>query len=532
MKNYFRTGLLIFCTITIIYSCRKKEDKTPEHTEEIEQEDEISSKFRPAFHFTPRENWMNDPNGMFFLNGTYHLYFQYYPDDIVWGPMHWGHATSKDMIVWQEQPIALEPDEKGYIFSGSAVVDEQNTSGFGKDGKTPVIAMYTYHDPKGEKEGRKDYQSQAIAYSLDEGYNWTKFRKNPVIPNPGIQDFRDPKVTRDTINDQWLMVLATIDRSYFYSSQDLKNWEKISEFGETTGAHNGVWECPDFFPMQVEGSEEIKWVLIQSLNPGGYNGGSGTQYFIGDFDGTTFIPEDYMQDLDEKHSFWLDFGRDNYAGVTWANIPQGDGRTLFIGWMSNWLYAQEVPTEKWRSTMTLARELNLKKIDGIYRIFSKPVKELNKYRTTIFAEKSIGKEKSYSYQSENGNLMTNEFSFNLPLKDINKVEFVLSNQKKDSLEFGLNKTDRQFYINRKKSGLIDFSEKFTQKISTAPRISNSDTLKVHFILDKTSIEIFYDDGATVMSEIFFPNEAYDRFTISSNADLNIQDMEINRIEVD
>nr|WP_255749826.1 glycoside hydrolase family 32 protein [Gramella crocea] len=205
---------------------------------------------------------------MFYLNGTYHLYFQYYPEDIVWGPMHWGHATSKDMIDWEEQEIALEPDEKGYIFSGSAVVDSENTSGFEKDDKTPVIAMYTYHDPKGEKQGRKDYQSQAIAYSLDEGYNWTKFKDNPVISNPGIQDFRDPKITRDTINHQWLMVLATRDRSYFYSSQDLKEWKKISEFGEATGAHNGVWECPDFFPMKVEETGEVKWVLIQSLNPG------------------------------------------------------------------------------------------------------------------------------------------------------------------------------------------------------------------------------------------------------------------------
>ncbi|MCM8569025.1 glycoside hydrolase family 32 protein [Gramella jeungdoensis] len=530
MKNYFQIILFTLCIPAFLISCKNKEDKTREENEITLNEEE--SVFRPSFHFTPKNNWMNDPNGMFYLNGTYHLYFQYYPEDIVWGPMHWGHATSKDMIVWEEQPIALKPDEKGYIFSGSAVVDSKNTSGFSEDGKTTVIAMYTYHDPKREKQGEKDYQSQAIAYSLDEGFNWTKYRKNPVIPNPGIQDFRDPKVIRDTINDQWLMVLATRDRSYFYSSQNLKDWEKISEFGETTGAHNGVWECPDFFPMKVKGSDEIKWVLIQSLNPGGYNGGSGTQYFVGDFDGTIFTPEEYMQNLDEKHSFWLDFGKDNYAGVTWSNIPQKDGRSLFIGWMSNWLYAQEVPTEKWRSTMTIARELELKKMDEKYRILSKPVRELNKYRTVIFAENKLNTGKTYTYSSEEEDLMNNEFSLNLPLDEINKLEFILSNSQNDSLKFGLNRIDHQFYINRKKSGITDFNEKFTQKTSTAPRISKSDTLKVHFILDKTSIEIFYDDGATVMSEIFFPNEPYTRFTISSNANLTIEEFEINRIELD
>lgn len=522
----FCTGVLILTSLSV--SCKKTEEKTDsEKTENATAE----NRFRPAFHFTPKENWMNDPNGMFYLNGTYHLYFQYYPEDNVWGPMHWGHATSSDMIKWEEQPVALAPDEKGYIFSGSAVVDTENSSGFGKDAEAPVVAMYTYHDAKAEKQGRKDYQSQAIAYSLDEGFNWTKFKGNPVIKNPGIQDFRDPKITRDTINDQWLMVLAIKDRSYFYSSQNLKEWEKISEFGENTGAHDGVWECPDFFPMRVEGTGEIKWVLIQSLNPGGYNGGSGTQYFVGDFDGKNFTPESYMTNLGEKHSFWLDFGRDNYAGVTWSNIPAEDGRTLFIGWMSNWLYAQEVPTEKWRSTMTLARELNLKKQDSIYRIYSRPVRELNKYRTTLFARDMIEPGKTYTYTPEENDIMNKEISFKIPLKEREKLDFALSNKAGDTLKFGLNVTDRQFYVNRKKSGLTNFSDKFIQKVSTAPRVSNSDSLKVHFILDKTSIELFYDDGATVVSEIFFPTEPYTQFHMLSGKDLRIEDLEINEINV-
>ncbi len=530
MKNLAKNSIIALSAILLLFSCKNDQKEDDKSTEIAEKPITKNEKFRPGFHFTPEKNWMNDPNGMFYLDGTYHLYFQYYPEDNVWGPMHWGHATSREMITWKEQEIALKPDDKGYIFSGSAVVDKDNSSGFGSKDETPVIAMFTYHDPKGEKEGKKDYQSQAIAYSLDKGYHWTKFKNNPVIKNPGIQDFRDPKMIRDTIHNQWLLVLATRDRSYFYSSLNLKEWKKISEFGKNTGAHDGVWECPDFFPMKVEGTNEIKWVLIQSLNPGGYNGGSGTQYFVGNFDGTTFTPEKNMQNLNDKHSFWLDFGRDNYAGVTWSNIPQKDGRTLLLGWMSNWLYAQEVPTEKWRSTMTLARELKLKKIDGTYRILSKPVRELNSYRTVIFAEDKITPGNNYEYSPESGDLMNKEISFDILLKDTSKIEFALSNSEGDSLRFGLNNTDKQFYINRKKSGKIDFSEKFTQKVSTAPRISNSDTLKVNFVVDRTSIEIFYDDGLTVMSEIFFPETPYDKFGINAKSDLQINEIEVNNIE--
>lgn len=525
--------IILFCFLipNIFYSC-KNEKETPNKIKDRMEESIVDEEqFRPDFHFTPQEHWMNDPNGMFFLDGTYHLYFQYYPEDNVWGPMHWGHATSKDMINWQQQEIALKPDENGYIFSGSAVFDKKNTSELGKEKDPPVVAMFTYHDPEGEKEGRTDYQSQAIAFSLDSGYTWTKYKNNPVIKNPGMKDFRDPKMTWDAIHKQWLMVLSANDRSIFYSSQNLKDWEKLSEFGTKTGAHDGVWECPDFFPMKVKGTNEIKWVLIQSLNPGGYNGGSGTQYFVGDFDGKVFTPERNMQNLKDKHSYWLDFGRDNYAGVTWSNIPAEDGRTLFLGWMSNWLYAQEVPTEKWRSSMTLPRELTLKETDTTYRIYSTPAREFEKYRSLIELQR-IDNQESITYKSnEKDNLMSNQFSFEIPLKDLKKVEFLLSNSQEDSLKFGLNTTDHQFYINRKKSGLTDFSEKFIQKISTAPRISATDTLKVNFIVDRTSIEIFYDEGATVMTEIIFPEEPYNSFIIKTDSKPEVIGFQSFRIEM-
>ena len=291
--------------------------------------------YRPQFHFSPQKNWVNDPNGMVYNNGIYHLFFQYYPNATVWGPMHWGHATSKDMVHWQQQPIALYPDSIGYIFSGSAVVDKNNTSGFGKKGQSPLVAIFTHHNPKAEKEKRTDTENESIAYSLDNGKTWLKYKNNPVLKNPGISDFRDPKVMWYEPQKKWLMTLATKDRITFYSAPDLKNWTKESEFGNDIGAHGGVWECPDLFSLNDNGKQV--WVLIVNINPGGPNGGSATQYFTGDFDGKVFKPFDTT-------TRWIDYGPDEYAGITWSNTGE---RKIFLGWMSNWEYATVVPTKSW-----------------------------------------------------------------------------------------------------------------------------------------------------------------------------------------
>ena len=520
------TRLLLFSACLLLIVGCKKDKKAGDDQDEIAKlEPQKDEDFRPNFHFTPEKNWMNDPNGMFYLNGTYHLFFQYYPEDNVWGPMHWGHATSKDMVTWEEQEIALYPDEKGYIFSGSAVVDKNNTSGFGKDGKTPVVAIYTYHDPEGAKNKENDYQSQAIAYSLDEGMTWTKYEGNPVLPNPGLIDFRDPKVIWDDIHKQWLMALATREKTLFYSSQNLKEWEKLSEFGEGTGAHNGVWECPDFFPMEVEGSDETKWVLIQSLNPGGYNGGSGTQYFVGDFDGKTFTPEDNMESLEEKHEYWIDFGRDNYAGVTWANVPEEDGRKLFIGWMSNWLYAEKVPTQTWRSAMTVARELKLIKETDRYLVVSEPVEELKKYRETDHKKGQIkisGNE--VVLDSDEVDLTKAEIRFTInDLQDMT-YNFRLSNVVGEEFIVSYDHVKKQFSVNRSQSGQTEFSDDFASENSTAPRISDSDSLNAIIILDKTSIEMFFDDGKTVITEIYFPNQPWDEFSFASLKDFTVSNL--------
>ena len=527
MKNL----IFVLSLLLVFIACKQ----IPENKQDISQKvDSIYTEeelYRPNFHFTPKANWMNDPNGMFYLNETYHLFFQYYPEGNVWGPMHWGHATSKDMIEWEEQPIALKPDEKGYIFSGSAVVDKNNTSRFGDGITPPVIAIFTYHEPKGEKEGRIDYQSQAIAFSLDEGKTWTKYEGNPVIANPNLKDFRDPKVIWDEAHKQWLMALATVDKTLFYSSPNLKEWTLLSDFGKGIGAHDGVWECPDLFPMKVENSDEVKWVLIQSLNPGGYNGGSGTQYFVGDFDGKKFKLDPSMENLPEKHDHWIDYGKDNYAGVTWSNIPDSDGRILFMGWMSNWLYGKEVPTETWRSAMTVARELKLRKVGDTYRIYSHPVKELDNYISKKVDKALIGVENTaIIVTSTDIDLAKATIKYEFALSQNENYEFSLSNQKGDTLKFGFDKPKNQFYIDRKKSGITSFNDDFANKISTAPRTSKSEMISVQIILDKTSIELFFDNGETLMTEIFFPNAPFESFSAHADKKFEIENVEMNQLK--
>jgi len=491
--------------------------------------------YRPNFHFTPKANWMNDPNGMFFLNGKYHLYFQYYPDGNVWGPMHWGHATSKDLIEWEEQPIALYPDRLGYIFSGSAVVDKYNLSGFGTDSIQAIVAMYTYHNMTGEKNGKKDFQTQAIAYSLNEGQSFIKYNKNPVIGNSGIKDFRDPKIIWDVIHQKWVMVLAAGQEILIYSSLNLKDWKLESDFGKNIGSHGGVWECPDLFPMYIEETNELKWVLLVSINPGGPNGGSATQYFVGDFDGKNFVLDaSFEEDLKSNKSIWIDYGRDNYAGVTWSNIPKSDGRKLFIGWMSNWDYARDVPTETWRSAMTIARELKLKKIGAHYKLFNFPVSELTNYVSKNIIKDSLNINEIENLVSEEDFEFSN-LNIQFELENLKKesYNFLLHNKAGDTLTLGLNNMDGYFFIDRTKSGKVNFSEKFASRISKVKVNELSNSLKVRILLDKTSVEVFYNEGETAMTEIFFPNVPFTSFSIHSKdkeikiLNLKIQELQIN-----
>lgn len=491
---------------------------------------------RPQFHFTPPEGWMNDPNGMVYHNGEYHLFYQHNPDSTVWGPMHWGHAVSKDMVAWEHLPIALYPDSLGTIFSGSAVVDTKNTSGLGTADKPAMVAIFTYHDAAGERAGRNNFQTQGIAYSLDNGRSWTKYKNNPVLKNPGIRDFRDPKVSWYEEGQKWVMTLAVKDHISFYSSKNLLDWKLESDFGANVGAHGGVWECPDLFKMRAEGAaNEDKWVLIVNINPGAPNGGSGTQYFIGNFDGNKFVMDPQFEaslkakpaiatTVKGQEGIWIDYGRDNYAGITWANIPKEDGRHLFMGWMSNWDYANVVPTEKWRSAMTVARELTLVNTTAGLRVASKPVKELqNIYGAThtlegqaITGALNIGEQVGL-------NTATFDLSMELePASSSSSFAVELSNSKDQKVLIGFDAARGQYYIDRTKAGDHGFSDKF-EGIQYGPRLSSDKAFDIRFVVDVASVEFFADGGKTVMTSIFFPDEEFTRIRlVADNGQLQLK----------
>ncbi|MBK7870633.1 MAG: glycoside hydrolase family 32 protein [Saprospiraceae bacterium] len=417
------------------------------------------------------------------------------------------------MVDWEYLPIALYPDSLGMIFSGSAVFDENNTSDLGKDGQPPLVAIFTYHDMDGEKAQKVDYQTQGIAYSNDNGRTWTKYAGNPVLKNPGIRDFRDPKVMWYEPTQKWIMALAVQDHIAFYSSPDLKSWTHESDFGKDIGAHGGVWECPDLFLLPIEGTDESKWILFVSINPGGPHGGSATQYFIGNFDGKNFTLDDPKQ-----NELWVDYGRDNYAGVTWSNIPKEDGRRLFLGWMGNWQYAQVVPTEKWRSAMTVARELTLQNTPAGLRLFSTPVKELETLRGQSFTLNEQTLQGDLDLSSQLGfspTLMEAIVEFELPQGAATDIGLELSNSKGEHYRIGYDAAKKQFYSDRLDAGKEDFSILFADKIHTGPRWLDDNTVKLHLFFDVASAELFADDGATVMTDIFFPNEDYNKIKIYS-----------------
>ncbi|WP_114749208.1 glycoside hydrolase family 32 protein [Pleomorphovibrio marinus] len=478
MKNYIQ---FLFAFLAFNLACSSSE-------ESADKESRFDEPFRPQYHFTPPSQWMNDPNGMVYYEGEYHLFYQHYPDSNVWGPMHWGHAVSEDLIHWEHLPIAIEPDSLGWIFSGSAVFDAENSSGLGTAENPPLVAIYTYHDPVGAEAERDDFQTQGIAYSTDKGRNWIKYEGNPVLGNPGIRDFRDPKVI--WMEDKWIMSLAVKDRISFYSSSNLLDWKHESDFQPAWAAYGGVWECPDLFPLTTPSGEE-KWVLLVSINPGGPNGGSATQYFVGDFDGKAFFTE-------SSEVKWLDYGADNYAGVTWSNIPDEDGRRLFIGWMSNWTYANVVPTENWRSAKTLPREINLIEQEGDYLVISSPLKEVEKLRESSIKKEGI----EWELDSELAELILfpdqGDFSLEIGNADGEKVVF---EKKGDRVTF-----------DRSKSGITDFSEAFSD-IHSAP-LNGLEIDELRLFLDRSSIEIFINDGELVMTEIVFPEFPYSQVKLT------------------
>ena len=445
----------------------------------------------PAYHHIPPYGWMNDPNGMFYKDGVYHLYYQHNPYGCTWGNMHWGHSTSRDLVHWENEGTPLEPDAWGYVFSGSCVVDHENTSGFGEDA---VVAFYTSSKPT----MWTDCQTQSVAVSTDGGYVFDKYEGNPVLGS-GLRDFRDPKVFWYAPGKHWVMILAAGQEMQIFSSRDLKAWKYQSSFGLTHGAHGGVWECPDLVELEVEGTGERKWVLISNINPGGPFGGSATQYFVGTFDGKKFV-NGYP-----GTTKWMDWGKDNYATVTWSNAP--DGRCIAIGWMSNWQYQNQLPLRGYRGANTIARELSLYERDGDVYLRSRPVKEMLSARTAVSSEKSF-RVSGMDYSLDRALPEGGAFEVEMKIRNngAEKIGIVVGNTAGETVGMYYDVARMRFVMDRTESGRVDFSADFPAVTSAPASVDGTITLRLFF--DRTSVEAFGNDGEFVMTNLLFPSEPY------------------------
>lgn len=459
----------------------------------------MKNDYRPKVHFTPPENWMNDPNGMVYVKGIYHLFYQHYPLAPVWGPMHWGHAISEDLLHWTHKPIALYPDELGYIFSGSCVYDKDNVSGFGTKENPPLIAIFTSHNPENNQE------QQSIAYSVDYEH-FEKNDENPVISNTDKSDFRDPKIFWNPIKECWSLVLAAGRVVEFYQSKNLKEWDKTGEFVVGEHGFGGICECPDCFPLQTE--EGTKWVLIVSMIlpkdkigqktiQGGYWMEHVTQYYVGEFNGDTFI--DTMQ---SEEPLLLDFGADNYAAVTFQNLDE----KVMIGWADNWDYANKTPSEKFRGKMTLARRMSLVNTREGYRL--------------CFQPQGIEKYQAESYEIVK-NCRIREQCFGL-LVDVEEQGCVtLYNGKGEELLVQV--TDKEVILDRSKAGLQDFEEHFGQTTFSrfvAKRMTTGPS-QMEIIFDEAFIEVFGEDGLVPISASVYPTEPYEQIRLEGNVKAKI-----------
>lgn len=489
---YFFTITLVAVLMTAAFVGCSKDDSGPSYNPLIdnpepdnptppvpENSSSYNERYRPQIHFTPSQYWMNDPNGMVYFDGTYHLFYQYNPRGNDWGNMSWGHATSTDMIRWKEQAVALTRDELGDVFSGSIVIDKDNTAGFGANA---MVALYT---------SASGVQQQSIAYSTDGGKNFIRYAGNPVIRN-NDDNLRDPKVFWHEESKQWVMALAKGWKMgvELYGSPDLKNWTHLSTFfKELSGRPSIQWECPDLIKLGN------KWVLLVSVNPGGPVLGSGTMYFIGDFDGKTFTTDDL------KYPLWLDYGMDNYAGVTWSNMGN---RKVMIGWMNNWQYAGSVPCKPWRSAMTLPRELQLIEYDGKPLLANTVVKEIDN-----IAEK---------WQTAGTELdVKDAYQLRITFGLDKNASITLSNSADEKFVADVNALERTLSVHRTSTtGQTSFNGTFSIPTILAPLCVTGNTVTLDLFIDQSSVEIFTQNGSMAMTNLVFPNTIYNRLMVTGS----------------
>jgi fructan beta-fructosidase len=448
---------------------------------------------------------MNDPNGMFYYQGQWHLFYQYNPFGDRWGHMSWGHATSNDLTHWKHLPVAIAEEDGVMIFSGSAVVDWKNTSGFGIGDKPPLVAIYTGH--------RDGHQDQRIAYSNDEGLTWTKYQSNPVL-DVNMADFRDPKVSWHEDTSRWIMTVAlpTEHKVHFYASTDLKSWKYVGEFGNA-GSIDGIWECPDLFPLKTEDGQ-TKWVLIVNLSPGAPAGGSGTQYFVGNFDGNTFTT-DKPTETGMQNALWADYGADFYAGVSWTDVPSNDGRRVWLGWMSNWRYAGDVPTNPWRSAMSVPRQLSLKQTGQGFQMVQQPVTELNSLRgeKSMFTGGSIEQANAWINKE---NLRSGPMELLLEIDQIAEpIGVKLYSGEGQETVVGIGQGGKDVSVDRTKSGQVGFHKDFSA-VQKAPVANADGSIKLHLVIDVSSVEVFANDGLQTISSLIFPDPTKDKIELSGS----------------
>jgi fructan beta-fructosidase len=487
----------------------------------------LECRYRPKWHYAAERNWLNDPNGLLYSNGLYHLFYQHNPQGDVWGNMSWGHATSTDLLTWDEQPVAIPCDGQEAIFSGSAVVDTHNTSGFGDGGSAPLVAIYTSaYSPASPLAGR---QAQSLAYSTDDGATWVKYDGNPVLDRASA-NFRDPKVFwyEGEAGSYWVMaVVEAEDREVLlYKSADLRTWEYLSSFGPAN-ATGGVWECPDLFELPVEGvAGDARWVLVVNLNPGGIAGGSAGQYFVGTFDGVTFrsestVTEGLQADDSRMQDYgWLDWGRDYYAAVSFSNAP--GGRRLMIGWMNNWQYAAATPSQGWRSAMSLVREVRLKRHAGRLVLVQTPVDPFASYGTELFtagptwlarrAQLADPAQATEGVQWLPAVASAEVFRIDAEFRPgtAGTVGLVLRAGEADGVQertvLAYSAASGELSLDRTISGDVGFHEDFPS-VERAPVQLQDGLLRLTVFLDRCSVEVFAQDGLVTLTDQIFPAES-------------------------
>lgn len=461
--------------------------------------------FRPAIHYTATRNWLNDPNGLVHYKGLYHLFYQYNPDGNVWGNMSWGHASSPDLSSWTEHPLAIAGDFQEDIYSGSIVVDWDNTSGFGSTLTPPLVAVYT--SAFTELSAFAGLQAQSLAYSLDDGFTWTKYEGNPVL-NRQSANFRDPKVFRFTgpSESYWVMVAVEAQDQVvvLYRSANLRDWTYLSSFGPAN-AIGGEWECPDLFPLPLDGhTDQLKWVLIVSVNPGGVAGGSGGQYFVGTFDGTEFtsentIPEDGQAPRLREFS-WLDWGRDYYAAVSFSDVPEA--RRIMVAWMSNWDYANDIPTSPWKSAMSLPRQVRLATIEGEPRLVQEAI-DTDRPEPATYATggKTIDRGTELLPDEAWGQVLRIDAELRPGTAD--EIGLVVRGGQNEGTFIGYNSISRCLVVNRMTSGQVDFHRSFAS-VETAPVGLIDGALRLRIYVDHSSVEVFAQGGIVTITDQIFP----------------------------